>query len=95
MTKIAKIALLTAALVVAAASSPAFAVSARGVAAGEAQAREMLKLMDADKNGKVSRQEFMRYMEAEFDRLDVDHNGELTVQELSAFPYSRRGGPHR
>jgi len=95
MLNIAKIALVTTALVVGAASSPAFAVSPGGVTAGEAQARELLKLMDTDKNGKVSRQEFMRFMEAEFDRLDVDHNGELSVQELSRFPYGGRGGPHR
>ena len=90
MFKIAKVALVT--LVIGAASGPVFAASARGVAAGEAQARELLKLMDADKNGRVSRQEWMRFMEAEFDRLDVDHNGELSVQELSKFRQFRHPG---
>ena len=83
-------------LVIGAASTSAFAVSRSGVAAGEAEARQLLRLMDTDKNGKVSRQEFMRFMEAEFDRLDVDHNGELSVQELSRFPnYGAHSGPHR
>ena len=94
MFKIAKIALVTMPLVAGAASSAAFALNARNVAAGEAWARQMLQLMDTDKNGRVSRQEWMRFMEAEFDRLDVDHSGELTVRELSRFPYSRPG-PHR
>jgi len=29
----------------------------------------------------------MRFMEAEFDRLDVDHSGALSVRELSRFPF--------
>jgi len=57
MFKIAKIALVTMPLVAGAASTPAFAVNARNVAAGEAWARQMLQLMDTDKNGRVSRQE--------------------------------------
>jgi len=97
MFRIAKISLVTMVLVVTAASTPAWAVSARSVAAGETWARQMLTLMDTDKNGKVSRQEWMRFMEAEFDRLDADHNGELSVQELSRFPYAygAHPGPHR
>jgi EF hand len=55
----------------------------KNIAAGEAEAKRMLLLMDADKNGKVSKQEFMRFMEAEFDRLDVNKDGELDVKELT------------
>jgi hypothetical protein len=96
MLKIAKIALVTVALVGATASTPAFAVKARNVAAGEAWARQMLTLMDTDKNGRVSKREWMRFMEAEFDRLDVDHSGELTVRELARFPAAgSHPGPHR
>lgn len=38
--------------------------------------------MDADKNGRVSKQEYMRFMDAEFKRLDKDKSGELDVEEL-------------
>jgi Ca2+-binding EF-hand superfamily protein len=46
-------------------------------------AKRLLLLMDTDKSGKVSRQEWMRFMEAEFDRLDVNHDGQLDVKELT------------
>jgi Ca2+-binding EF-hand superfamily protein len=51
--------------------------------AGEREAKKMLLLMDADKSGKVSRQEFMSFMEAEFERLDINKDGELDVKELT------------
>jgi Ca2+-binding EF-hand superfamily protein len=38
--------------------------------------------MDANKNGKVSKKEFLDFMAAEFDRLDKDKSGELDVNEL-------------
>ena len=56
---------------------------ARKLAAGEADAKRMLLLMDKDKNGKVSKEEFMSFMEAEFQRLDVNKDGELDVKELT------------
>ncbi|MGO9005462.1 MAG: hypothetical protein ACLQB4_06830, partial [Beijerinckiaceae bacterium] len=55
---------------------------ARNLSAGERQVKQLLLLMDQDKNGKVSKQEFMRFMEAEFARLDVNGDGELDVKEL-------------
>ena len=39
--------------------------------------------MDANKNGKISKQEYMRFMEAEFDWFDKNHNGELDVKEVT------------
>lgn len=50
---------------------------------GEAQVKDLLLLMDADKNGKISKAEWMNFMSAEFDRLDTDHNGELDVKEIA------------
>jgi hypothetical protein len=54
----------------------------RTLALGEAEVKQLVLLMDADKNGKISRQEFMNFMGAEFDRLDKDKSGELDVNEL-------------
>ncbi len=63
------------------------------VLAGEANAKQLLLLMDTDKSGKISKQEFMAYMEAEFDRLDVNKDGELDVKELTKpKPRSVAGG---
>jgi hypothetical protein len=42
------------------------------VASREAAAKSLLLLMDTDKDGRVSKQEWMSFMEAEFDRLDKD-----------------------
>jgi hypothetical protein len=53
------------------------------LAAGEREAKKMLLLMDTDKSGKVSKQEFMNFMETEFERLDVNKDGELDVKELT------------
>jgi hypothetical protein len=39
--------------------------------------------MDTNKRGKVSQEEWMKFMEAEFDRLDADHRGQLDVKELT------------
>jgi len=63
-------------------STPAPAPAPEYVAAGTAEAMKLLRLMDADKSGKVSRAEFMAFMAAEFDRLDINHDGELDLKEL-------------
>ena len=57
---------------------------------GQAEVRQLLLLMDIDKNGKISKQEWMKFMEAEFDRLDKDHSGDLDSKdlELSSFRVS-------
>jgi len=44
--------------------------------------KELLALMDTDKNGKISKEEWMKFMEAEFDRLDTKKKGEIDPKEL-------------
>ena len=46
------------------------------------EVKQLLLLMDTDKNGKISKQEWMSFMEKEFDRLDVDHSGDLDAKDL-------------
>ena len=65
------------------------------VAAGEIEAKRLLLLMDQDRNGKVSRQEFMSFMEAEFERLDINKDGELDVKELVHARFTPHVGTHR
>jgi Ca2+-binding EF-hand superfamily protein len=50
---------------------------------GENNTVELLRLMDKDQNGKVSRAEFDSYMNKEFDSLDVNRDGELDENELA------------
>ena len=52
------------------------------LAIGEDEAKQLLLLVDIDKKGKVSKQEWMKFMEAEFDRLDKAKTGYLDVKEL-------------
>ena len=53
------------------------------LALGENEVKQLLLLMDTDENGKISKQEWMKFMEAEFDRLDKSRNGQLDVKELT------------
>jgi hypothetical protein len=53
------------------------------LALGEDDVKHLLLFMDADNKGMVSKQEFMKYMEAEFERLDKNKIGELNVKELT------------
>ena len=52
------------------------------LALGEEEVKQLLLLMDTDQSGKISKQEWMKFMEAEFDRLDKGKNGLLDVKEL-------------
>jgi len=53
------------------------------LALAEEQVKQLLPLIAADVHGKLSRQEYMHFMEAEFDRLDKDKMGELDVRALT------------
>jgi len=54
------------------------------------EVKKLLLLMDHDQSGKVSREEFMAFMKSEFDRLDVNRDGELDVKELTALRVSSK-----
>lgn len=54
-----------------------------GARLNEEQVRQLMVLMDTNKDGKVSKQEWMKFMEAEFDRLDKDHDGSLDADDLT------------
>jgi Ca2+-binding EF-hand superfamily protein len=63
------------------------------LALGEDEVRKLLLLMDTDKNGKVSKQSFMEFMEEEFERLDKNKTGELDARELNkTSPHAKHVG---
>jgi Ca2+-binding EF-hand superfamily protein len=45
-------------------------------------AKQIMLLMDTDKDGRISKQEWMNFMSKEFDRLDTDHNGYIDQKDL-------------
>lgn len=59
------------------------------VAIAREKVKELLAVMDAGKNGKISKQEWMKFMEAEFDRLDAKKKGEIDPKELLKSTVSR------
>ena len=55
-----------------------------GPGGGPRTGENLTKLLDANADGKVSREEFGKIVSL-FDLLDRDHNGELTTEELNGF----------
>lgn len=83
MSKIQNIIATTAlSLLVGTMSATAFAASKRTDAAATSDVRSLLRMMDKDQNGTVSKEEFMQYMSQTFDKLDVNANRELEAAEL-------------
>ena len=48
----------------------------------DASIRQLLRQMDRDKNGTVSKDEFLRYFSERFDRLDANGDRRLVSDEL-------------
>ena len=53
------------------------------LALGEQNVKQLLLLMDTDSHGMVTEQTYMKYMEAEFRRLDSSHQGKLDARALT------------
>jgi Ca2+-binding EF-hand superfamily protein len=61
-----------------------FAGGGGGMGGGPRTGESLVKLLDANADGKVSRDEFAKILSL-FDILDKDHNGELSADELNGF----------
>src|ERR1700693_3875775 len=82
------IALIGMSLIGGSVSTAAVALSKRTNAAATVDARQLVRMMDTDKNGTVSKDEFIEFMSQTFDRLDVNKSGQLEREELAS-----GGGP--
>lgn len=76
------IVVLFAVVAVAAAQKASTPKATHKAALGQDDVKQLLLLMDTVKDGKISKQEYMNFMAAEFDRLDKDKSGELDPREL-------------
>ncbi|MGO8908166.1 MAG: hypothetical protein ACLQDM_02380 [Bradyrhizobium sp.] len=74
--------LVGASLAAAAISTSAIAQSKTTKMTATHDVRQLMQLMDRDKNGTVSKEEFMDFMSQTFDRLDVNKSGQLEPEEL-------------
>jgi hypothetical protein len=45
-------------------------------------AKQLLLFIETNKDGKISKQQWMDFMSAEFDRLDREHRGEIDPRRL-------------
>jgi hypothetical protein len=53
------------------------------LAMGEEHVKQLLLIMETDSKGMISRQEYMKFMEAEFQRLDKNRQGQLNARQLN------------
>lgn len=76
------IALIGISLLIGAASTTAIAQSRKTRAAASRDVSQLLRMMDKDQNGVVSKEEFMDFMSQTFDRIDINKSGALERNEL-------------
>ena len=57
-------------------------LSARNFLLGDDEVKQLLILIGQEKHGRITKQEWMKFMEAEFDRLDKNKSGQLDAKEL-------------
>jgi hypothetical protein len=53
------------------------------LALGADEVEQLLLLIDTNKTGKITKQEWLKFMEEEFDRLDKNKSGEIDAKELA------------
>ena len=53
------------------------------LALGDDEVRRLMLLIDTNSKGKITKKQWMTFMEAEFDRLDKNKSGELDPRELA------------
>lgn len=53
------------------------------LALGQDEVEQLMLLIAGDKNGKITKEEWMKFMAAEFDRLDKNKSGVLDAKELA------------
>lgn len=62
--------------------------------AGEEQVKQLILLLDqtSQRNGTVSKEDLMKFVSAEFDRLEHDRSGDVDVRDVDT-PAAREGQP--
>jgi hypothetical protein len=60
------------------------------LAAGEDEVKQLVILIAADQSGTVSKEDFLKFMEAEFARLDKEKTGQLDAKALAQSMSSER-----
>jgi Ca2+-binding EF-hand superfamily protein len=76
------VALIATSFVVGTISTAVLSATRQTAATADRDVKQLVRLMDKDKNGVVSKEEFMEFMGRTFDRIDVDKNGTLEPKEL-------------
>lgn len=71
------------------ASSAVAAEAAKG-GAGATYTKALITKMDVNRDGKVTKAEFLKFVEAEFDYLDKDKSGQLDTSEMMNKEYFSR-----
>jgi len=56
---------------------------------------DVMHMVDADKKGYVTREEFIKFEEQFFDRMDRDHDGKATAQEWMGEGASGKGAARK
>jgi hypothetical protein len=53
------------------------------LALGQDEVKQLLLLIGGDENGKITKEKWMKFMEAEYGRLDKDKSGDLDAKDLA------------